>query len=104
MKFKLIFIPLLVFQLGFAQQYDTLIIEDKNIDENNEIYKTGSVFVYDYEIIQDGERCKLKKNNGMFARSEFELVSIGSDSIEVDKIHLIVQPVNDADRTNGNQT
>lgn len=104
MKFKLIFIVFLVFEFGFSQQYDTLIIEDENIDENNEIYKTGNVFVYDYEIIQDGERCKLKSNNGMFAGSKFELMPIATDSIEVDKIHLIVQPVEDADRNNGNQT
>jgi hypothetical protein len=104
MKIKLTFLLLIIFQFGFSQQYDTVVIEDENIDKNNEIYKIGNVFVYDYEIIQDGERCKLKKNNGMFARSEFELVPIGTDSIEVDKIHLIVQPVEDADRANGNQT
>ncbi len=104
MKIKLTFLLLIMFQIGFSQQYDTVVIEDENIDENNEIYKTGNIFVYDYEIIQDGVRCKLKSNSGMFARSDFELVPIGTDSIGVDKIHLIVQPVNNADRTNGNQT
>jgi len=103
-KFKLIFITLLVFQSGFSQQYDTVLIEDQNIDENNKIYKTGSVFVYDYEIIHDGQLSKLKSNSGMFASTEFELVPIETDSIDVDKIHLLVQPVKDEDRTNDNQT
>lgn len=104
MKIKLTFVLLIIFQIGFTQQYDTVVIEEENIDENNEIYKTGNVFVYDYEIIQDGERCKLKYNRGNFARSEFELVPIGTDTIGVDKIHLIVQPVENDERTNVNQT
>ncbi len=104
MKIKLTILFLIIFQIGYSQQYDTVVIEDENIDKNNEIYKTGNVYVYDYEIIQDGEKCKLKSNKGMFARSDFELVPIGTDSIGVDKIHLIVQPVENADRTNGNQT
>ncbi len=104
MKIKLTFLLLIIFQIGFSQQYDTVVIEEENIDENNEIYKTGNVFVYDYEIIQEGASCKLKNNSGMFARSEFELVPIGTDSIGVNKIHLIVLPVSDDDRTNKNQT
>jgi len=104
MNLKLTFFFLILFQIGFSQQYDSVVIESENIDSNNEIYKTGNVFVYDYEIIQEGQKCKLKNNKGMFARSEFELVPTESDSIGVDKIHLIVQPVSDSERTNGNQT
>ena len=104
MNFKSTLFFLLIFQIAFSQQYDTVIIEEENIDDNNEIYKTGSVFIYDYEIIQDGEVFKLKKNDGMFAESDFELVPIGTDSIAVDEIHLIVQPVENNKRTNENQT
>ena len=104
MKFKLNLLLLLVFQLGFSQQYDTVVSEDQNIDENNKIYKTGNVFIYDYEIIQEGQRCKLKKNSGMSAASDFELVPIGTDSIGVEKIHLIIRPVENTERTNKNQT
>jgi len=104
MKLKLTILYLIFFQIGFSQQYDSVVIEKENIDTNNEIYKTGNVFIYDYEIIKDGKKCKLKTNKDMFASSEFELVSIESDSIGVIRIHLIVQPVSDADRTNKNQT
>ncbi|RIV45010.1 hypothetical protein D2V05_07965 [Flagellimonas pelagia] len=104
MNLKLTIFFLILAQIGFSQQYNSVIIESENIDSNNEIYKIGSVFVYDYEIIKDGQKCKLKTNNGMFARSEFELVPTESDSIGVQKIHLIVQPVSDSDRTNENQT
>lgn len=94
----------------FSQQYDSVVIEDKNIDSNNEIYKPGSVFVYDYEIIKKGKTHKLKKNGSRFNREKkiretiFEIVPTASDSIGVDKIHLIVKPVADSERTNENQT
>lgn len=104
MKIKLPILLLFIFQFGFSQQYDTVVIEDENIDENNEIYQPGNVFVYDYEIVQNGKIFKLKKNNGMFANADFELVAIGADSIGVDKIHLIVKAVEDSERTNENQT
>jgi hypothetical protein len=104
MKIKLILLFFFTVQIGFSQHYDTVVIEEENIDDNNVIYKTGNVFVYDYEIIKDNKQCKLKTNNGMFAETEFELVPIGTDSIGVDKIHLIVRPAENAERTNGNQT
>lgn len=104
MKIKLPILLLFIFQFGFSQQYDTVVMEDENIDENNEIYQPGNVFVYDYEIVQNGKVFKLKRNNGMFANADFELVLIGADSIGVDKIHLIVKPVKDSERTNENQT
>ena len=40
----------------------------------------------------------------MFAGSNFELVEVDTDSIMVDKIHLIVQPVLENERSNENQT
>jgi len=104
MKLKLTFLFLILFQIGFSQQYDSVVIESENIDSNNEIYKTGNVFIYDYEIIKDGKKYKLKTNRGMFADSEFELTSKNSDDIGINKIHLIVQPVSDLERSNKNQT
>lgn len=104
MKIKLTILTLLIFQFGFSQQYDTVVIEEENIDSNNEIYKTGNVFIYDYEIIQNEIRLKLKNNTGMFAQREFTLVPIDAENIEVDKIHLLVKPVEDSDRSNENQT
>ncbi len=104
MKIILTLVVLLVFQIGFSQQYDTVVIEEENVDDNNEIYKTGNVFIYDYEIIQNRARLKLKKNSGMFARREFEIVPIGTDSIGIDKIHLIVQPADSTHNFNENQT
>lgn len=104
MKLKLTILILFFFQFAFSQQYDTVFIEENDIDANNEIYKPGNVFIYDYEIIIDNETYKLTTNKGMAARREFELVAIDADSIGVDKIHLIVRPVTDAERTNKNQT
>ena len=51
----------MIFQVLFSQQYDTVVIEEEDVDVNNEIYKIGNVFVYDYEIIKEGITKKLKK-------------------------------------------
>ncbi len=104
MNLKLTIFLLVLVQIGYSQQYDSVVIENEDIDSNNEIYKIGNVFVYDYEIIQNGQKYKLKTNKGMFANAKFELVPIESDNIGVDKIHLIVQPVSDSERSNENQT
>lgn len=104
MKLKLSTLILFITYFGFSQQYDTVYIEETDIDENNKIYKPGNVFVYDYEIIIDNKAYKLNTNKGMAARRGFELVAIDADSIGVDQIHLIVRPVEDAERTNKNQT
>ncbi|MEM0517885.1 hypothetical protein [Aequorivita flava] len=104
MNIKLNLFFLLIFQIGISQQYDTVYIEAENIDENNKIYKPGSVFIYDYEINLNGEKLKLKRNEGMFANSNFELTPISTDSIGVTKIHLIVQPIENNNRSNENQT
>jgi hypothetical protein len=110
MNSKLTFLFLIFVQIGFSQQYDSVVIEEDSIDLNNKIYKPGSVFVYDYEIIINDKKYKLKKNRSRHNQEtkkreiDFDLVPIASDSIGVDKIHLIVKPVEDTDRTNENQT
>lgn len=110
MKLKFIIFSLFLFQFTFSQQYDSVVAEEDNIDSNNTIYKPGNVFIYDYEVIQNDKKYKLKKNGSKYNREKkireikFELVPIESDSIGVDKIHLIVKSVSDSDRTNKNQT
>ncbi|MFP2995108.1 hypothetical protein ABN763_04325 [Spongiivirga sp. MCCC 1A20706] len=104
MKLAFILFCLAFTLVGFSQQYDSVITEEEHIDANNAIYKTGNVFVYDYEIILKGKKYKLKTNNGMFASTDFELTAKESDSIAVNRIHLIVTPVADNERSNENQT
>jgi hypothetical protein len=100
MKYKLVLIFLCTIQIGFSQQYDNVVIEKDSIDSNNQTYKIGNVYVFDYEIIENGISKKLKTNS----RRGFELVPKDSDSIGVDKIHLLIRPIADSLRTNGNQT
>lgn len=104
MKLKLTLFFLMIVQIGFSQQYDSVVVEKENVDANNEIYKPGNVFVYDYEIIKNGQKYKLKTNQGMFAGADFEFVEMDADSIGVDRIHLIILPVSDSERSNENQT
>lgn len=89
-----------VFQIVFSQQYDSVIIEEDSVDVNNNIYKTGNKYVFDYEIIEDNECLKLKKN--FF--TDFQFVSAKEDSINVDRIHLVVKSTSNNERTNENQT
>ncbi|WP_460219437.1 hypothetical protein [Psychroserpens sp. MEBiC05023] len=109
-KLVLILFCLSVFHFGFSQQYDSVIIEHENIDANNTIYKPGNVFIYDYVIIENDKKHKLKKNESRYNREKkmkeihFELVPLETDSIGVNTIHLIVKPVADSNRTNNNQT
>ena len=49
MKLKFTLISMILFNISFSQNYDTVIAEEKEIDLNNKIYKPGSVFIYDYE-------------------------------------------------------
>ncbi|MCK7590903.1 hypothetical protein M0G43_10000 [Subsaxibacter sp. CAU 1640] len=110
MKFVLTALCLFSLQIGYSQQYDSVITENENVDLNNDIYKPGNVFIYDYEIIYGGKKHKLKKNGSKFDESkqerviDFEFASSDFDSLAVEKIHLLVKPVADADRTNENQT
>lgn len=104
MKIKLAVLCLLILSTSCNKQLTSLVIEKDNIDSNNNIYQPGSVFIYDYEIIKDKKPLKLATNRGMFAYSEFKLTPAKSDNVEVDNIHLIVQPVSNGNRTNKNQT
>jgi len=102
---QIIFAILFVsFHIGYSQQYNSLVIETENIDSNNKIFKHQNLFIYDYEIIDNGEKFKLKKNKGMFAGREFELTPMQKDSIIIKNIHLIVPKTAEPDKTNENQT
>lgn len=100
MNYKLTFLLFFILQIGFSQQYDSVIIEQDSVDLNNKVYKTGNVYVFDYEIIENGIAKKLKTNS----RKGFELVPIDTDSIGVERIHLLIRPTADSLRTNENQT
>lgn len=85
----------------FAQEYNSVIIDKDSIDINNRIYKLGSVFIYDYEIIKNDKKYKLKTNYGR----DFSLTPIITDSIGVQKIHLTVNPLEIGEkRINSGQT
>ena len=100
MNFSKILLFILVSSFCYSQQYDLVKIETKNFDSDNITYKTGNVYIFDYEIIENGKSYKLNKNT----RQSFELVDSNKDSIKVEKIHLIVKPEIDSLRTNENQT
>ena len=111
MKLRLTIFCLIIFQFGFSQQYDSVIIEEDSIDSNNTIYKPGNVFIYDYEIIQNGKKHKLKENSSRYnhekkiREDKFELIPTESDSVGISKIYKIVIPVSISNRrTNKNQT
>jgi len=104
MKAIFIFLFLMIGQLSFAQQYNSLVIEKDNVDGNNKIYKIGSAFVFDYEIVIDSVKWKLRTNKGMASACRFDLVDAGKDSIGVNRLHLLVKPVISKERTNKNQT
>ena len=100
----LVLLFLFIVSSSNSQQYDGVHIEDRLIDYNNIIYQPGSVFIYDYEIITGGERYKLRYNSGMLKNAQFEFLACGSEEIDVDRIHLVVLGVTDAERSNDNQT
>lgn len=101
---KLTILFLITFQIGAAQNYDTVVMDTHNIDASNEVYLVGNAYIFDYEIIKDGKVLKLKSNKGMYGSAEFELVPLATDDIDVDKIRLVVQQVSDTERTNEGQT
>ncbi len=102
MRFYLLLLSFLIGELCFSQQYNTLVIERKNTDSNNNIYKTGNVFVFDYEIIHNNSKYRLNYN-GRFSGDKFTMVSEGEDSLGL-KIQLIVPEVDKSQKTNKNQT
>lgn len=104
MRTFILFISLVLFQTAFCQQYDTVFLEEEDVDADNEIYKIGNVFIYDYEIIIDGEPHKLMHNSRSFARRQFELVPADTDSVGIEKIYLLILPSEEGARSNENQT
>lgn len=100
MKYLINLFFLFTISLGFAQQYDSVKLEDKDIDLDNNIYKVGNVYVFDYEIIENDKKYKLNKNTN----EEFEFVDVKKSKINIDKIHLTITPQIDSLRTNENQT
>lgn len=88
----------------YSQQYDTVYIENDSIDENNEVYKVGNVFIYDYEIILKNKKYKLKSNKGVSSQLDFDFAPIDSDSVSIDKIHMFVSSVADSLRINQGQS
>ncbi|PKQ60552.1 hypothetical protein BZG02_18990 [Labilibaculum filiforme] len=88
--------------LCFSQGFKTLDIEKRNIDSNNDIYKIGNVFVYDYVIIENNTEYKLNYIAGL-PNNKFELIKKSNDTI-ASKIHLIIPKLKKSDRTNRNQT
>jgi hypothetical protein len=95
-----------------------VFIETDSIDENNIIFKENTIFTYDYEIIKDGKRLKLKNSFNEFIehsidlhanfRLHFEYVNADLDSIPIDKILLVITPLSQGgvypERTHYNQT
>ncbi|MDR2557157.1 MAG: hypothetical protein LBC49_05550 [Bacteroidales bacterium] len=93
--------------LIYSQQYNSVFIERDSIDINNHIYKTGTAFVFDYEIIRGNDTLKLKYNNSNRSAGKpfdysFEYANINDSNIGIDKIVLLVKEIKK--RTNENQT
>ena len=101
MKLKILILSLLVCNITYSQQFKSLIIEKEHL--NNTIYKTGNVFVYNYEIIDNGDKYKLSVNNGFDVGNGFELIKEDLDTTNL-KIQLLVPKVGKKERTNKNQT
>src|SRR5690554_527238 len=95
---KLTVLFLIIFQIGVAQNYDTVILDSIHVDATNEVYKVGNTYIFNYEIIKNGQKLKLKNNKGMYEGSVFELAALANPDIEVDHIRLVVQQVSDAER------
>jgi len=104
MKYLISLLFFFALQCAFAQHYDTVYFETENVDENNEIYKLGNVYIYDYEIIDKGIPTKLLNNKGMFKGRTFEFIPATADTIKIEQIHLLVKPLESSGRTNENQT
>ncbi|MGJ8592428.1 MAG: hypothetical protein ACSHXF_07765 [Aquaticitalea sp.] len=100
MKYIFSIFLLFIMQCTYAQQYDSVQMERDSIDLNNQVYKIGNVYIFDYEIIENGKASKLKTNS----RKGFELVEKNADSIGVSKIYLLIKPSENSERTNENQT
>ncbi len=100
---RLFLLFLFIGQVCFSQGFRTLDIEKKNVDSNNEIFKIGKSFVYDYEIIENGDKYKINHFEGIPPTEKFELVKENEDTLGL-KIHLLVPKIEKSERTDKNQT
>lgn len=101
---KLSLLLLLIFHLGYGQEYDSVVFDKEPVDSNNKVYTVGSTFVFNYEIIYKGQKLKLNKNSGMFDSANFELVPNTSEDIKINTIELVVNAASESERTNKGQT
>ncbi|WP_461641269.1 hypothetical protein [Labilibaculum euxinus] len=101
-RYSLLLLFFFIGELCYSQQYNTLEIEKVNTDLNNNIYKIGNAFTFDYEIIIDGNKYRLNRN-GRFPGDKFTLVKEENDTLGL-KIQLIVPKVDKSQRTNKKQT
>jgi hypothetical protein len=95
-------IALFPFSVLLAQTYKSVVIERKKsqIDQNNTIYIPGRTFVYDYQIIKDGQILRLADNS--FKDWTFSEKNQSANAI--DAIKLVVIAPKHAKRTNKKQT
>ena len=100
MKYITIFAFSFLYCQVFSQQYDSVKVENKNIDSDNKVYKIGNVYIFDYEIVENNKSYKLNETS----RTAFEFVDAKTDTVSLKNIHLIIQPQLDSLRTNENQT
>ncbi len=87
---------------SYAQQFDSLHIEKRKIDDNNTIFSVGTAFVYQFKIIENDTTFHLT-NNVSYPATSFEMVKAPQDSM-VQRFHLLVPTVKKRERTNKNQT
>ncbi len=102
-RLNLFILTLFIGQICLAQGFKTLDIEKNNIDNNNEIFKIGKSFIYDYEIIKNGEKYKINYFDDTPPTEKIELVKENEDTLKL-RIHLLVPKIEKSERTNKNQT
>ncbi len=98
MKYHILLFATFLSSLVYGQQYDGLFIENRKVDQNNQIYTPGKEFVYQFQIQKD-DPIYLVEN----AMDEFKLTEF-PDSAGVTEVHLTVIKPRLFQRTNTNQT
>ncbi len=101
-RYYLIFTLIIIGELCFSQQYNSVKMEKGDTEANNNIYKIGNAFTFDYEIILNKSRYKLNYN-GKFPGDKFSLVKENNDTLGL-KIQLIIPKVTKSKKTNKKQT
>jgi hypothetical protein len=69
MRIAIITVFIFISSLIYSQQYNSVFKESDSIDINNHIYKTGTAFIFDYEIIRSNDTLKLKYNNSNYSEN-----------------------------------